>query len=146
MGGKADWLAGGLPVQGHGADHRTLLDVVRRDAPTCGLGELIGEARKRVAAGWTTSIVVNAERVVLGELEPHALHEHRDLTAEQAMASGPTTLRPDVRVDDTAKAIRDSDVDHLIVTSADGRLIGVVPRKAIEQALQLAGNAAGHHH
>ena len=47
--------------------------------------------------------------------------------------------------DHLEEAMRGTDVGHLIVTSPDGRLIGVALRSEVEQAAKAAG-AAGHSH
>jgi len=65
--GKLDWLAAGGPIEGSNAQHPRAGEVARRDVPTCGLDERLGEVRDRVrAAGWDACVVVNQERVVFG--------------------------------------------------------------------------------
>ena len=46
--GEADWFAGGLPREGRDAAIPRAGDVARRDVPTCGLDDRVGEVRERV--------------------------------------------------------------------------------------------------
>src|SRR6266540_3336835 len=67
--GKLDWLAAGLATEGSNALRPRAGDVARREVPTCGLDQRLGEVAQRVgAAGWDACVVVNHERVVLGLL------------------------------------------------------------------------------
>ena len=67
--GIQDWMGAGLPTAGTNAERPRLLDVVRRNVPTCGLGERLGDVRDRVLAeGWEACVVVGDARVVLGLL------------------------------------------------------------------------------
>ena len=55
--GILDWKTAGLPVEGTNAQQPRLVDVVRRDVPTCSLGEQLGGVRNRVAAaGWDACV------------------------------------------------------------------------------------------
>src|SRR6266704_330398 len=97
--GKLDWLAAGLATEGSNALRPRAGDVARREVPTCGLDQRLGEVAGRVrAAGWDACVVVNHERVVLGLLRARELHADPQLRNEQAMRPGPTTFRPDVPI------------------------------------------------
>ncbi len=68
-GGKADWAVHGLPLEGRTAGRRRVIDVARKDIPTCGPREPLGAVRDRVrAAGHDVCIVVNERGIVLGRL------------------------------------------------------------------------------
>src|SRR5919199_650618 len=78
--GKQDWFAAGLPSEGKLAGRPKPGDLARRDVPTCGLAERVGDVHERArAAGWDACVVVNAESIVLGlmprEAAERALHE-----------------------------------------------------------------------
>ena len=134
--GKLDWLAAGLPIEGTNAERPRAGDVARRDVPTCGLDETVGEVRGRVrAAGWDACVIVNDERVVLGLLREAELEKGRDEPVEQVMRPGPSTLRPHVPIEEMAHFMTDHDLPTSPVTSSDGRLIGVLRREdAVEAA------------
>jgi CBS domain-containing protein len=50
------------------------------------------------------------------------------------MESGPSTIRPHVTVESMIESMRKQRVEHSVVTTLDGRLVGVLYRKDIEQA------------
>src|SRR5258707_15070432 len=67
--GKEDWLAWGRPREGRTAQVPTVGEVARRDVPTCGLAERVGEAKARAqATGYDACVVVNERRGVRGGL------------------------------------------------------------------------------
>src|SRR2546426_8658932 len=73
-GGKADWLAAGLPTEGTGSRKPRVLEFVRRDVPTCRLGETVADAAARAtAAGSDVCMVVNEQDILLGRLDPKEL-------------------------------------------------------------------------
>ena len=63
MGGKQEWLAYGLPLDGEDAQMPRAGDRAARDVPTCSPSERVGAVRERVhAAGWDVCVVVNEQR------------------------------------------------------------------------------------
>lgn len=136
VGGKADWFAAGLPIEGEAAAVRRLGDVVHRDVPTCELEERVGVVRDRVRQqGWNGCIVANHRHIVFGFLPAEALDGDPSVSVEQAMASGPTTVRPNLSLDQALGMMRDNDVGSIIVTSSDGSLIGIAQRADLEAAV-----------
>lgn len=125
--GKLDWMAAGLPTEGTNAVHPRAGDLARKDVPTCGLKERLGDVRERVRAqGWDAVVVVNDEHVVLGLLRAKELEKDPDLVIEKAMRPGPSTFRPFV----SRKEMADFMVGHQLVsspiTTSDGRLVGLL--------------------
>lgn len=111
--------------------------VARRDVPRCGLGERIGEVRKRVEADdWDLCVVVNEEEVVLGLLRARELGADSDATVEQVMRSGPATYRPDTLLTYAVERLRKRDVQGVLVTRSDGTLIGWLRREDAERAVE----------
>jgi CBS-domain-containing membrane protein len=135
--GKADWFASGLPKEGRLASLPTIGDAARRDVPTCAPAEKIENAWNRVqVAGWDACVVVNKERVVLGLLREKELSSDPGATVERVMRSGPTTFRPDVPVGKMADRMRERGAHTVLVTTSDGRLVGLLYR---DDAERLAG-------
>ncbi|MGH2614161.1 MAG: CBS domain-containing protein [Thermomicrobiales bacterium] len=135
--GKADWLAFGLPSEGHDANTQRVGQIARRDVPTCALHERVPEVRDRVeTAGWDECLVVNDRQVVLGRLHGASLEVPADTTAEEAMEPGPTTTRPDEPLIRIGPRLRDKHVGRIIVTTPDGRLVGIAERRTAERALR----------
>jgi CBS domain-containing protein len=130
--GKQDWMGTGLPTEGTNAERPRLVDVVRRDAPTCSLGESVGEVRDRVvAAGWNACVVTSDEGVVLGLLRAKELESDPELAVERVMRPGPSTFRPLVSVEEMARTMTDRNLENSPVTTSDGRLVGLVRREDV---------------
>ncbi len=132
---KVDWFAAGLPMEGALAEVPTVGDLARRDAPTCAPEEKIGEVRGRVrGTGWDRCVVVNGERVVLGLLREKELASAPEATAEEAMRSGPTTVRPDTPAGKMVERMRKRGTGSVLVTTPDGELVGLMYREDAEHA------------
>jgi CBS domain-containing protein len=135
--GKSDWMAAGLPTEGTNAQHPRARDVARKDVPTSGLKERLGDVSERVrAAGWDAVVVVNDKRVVLGLLRSKELDKDPNLTIEQAMRPGPSTFRPDVLITKMAKYMDEHKLDNSPITTSDGKLVGLLLRS---DAARVAG-------
>ena len=130
--GKQDWMGAGLPTDGTNAQHPRLVDVVRRDVPTCSLGERLGDVRDRVAAaGWDACVVVSQGRVVLGLLRARELEADPELLVERVMRPGPSTYRPFVSVAEMRRTMLERNLENSPVTTSDGKLVGLVCRQDV---------------
>jgi CBS domain-containing protein len=135
--GKADWGSFGLPLEGRRASPTRVGAHARIDVPTCGLGERLREVCERLRdAGWDTCFVVDGRRVVFGRLGRSALARDDDLSVEEAMTSGPSTVRPSFELDRAVERMRAQGLSSLPVTRSDGTLVGVIRREDAERALQ----------
>ncbi len=135
--GKADWLASGLPVEGKFADYPRAGDVARRDVPTCRLTDRLGDVRDRTLdADQNVCVVVNDDRIVLGRLRGDALGGDPEATVESVMESGPTTTRPDDPLEAITERLQSARVASILVTTPDGRLVGVLYRRDAELRLK----------
>jgi CBS domain-containing protein len=132
--GKADWSASGLPTEGTLASVPDTGDAARQDTPTCTTTEKIGDVRDRTRrAGWDRCVVVNEERIVLGLLREKELDADSEVTAEEAMRNGPATFRPDEPAEKIAKSMRERGASAVLVTTSDGRLVGLLCRDDAER-------------
>jgi CBS domain-containing protein len=130
--GILDWKTAGLPVEGTSAPPPRLVDVVRRDVPTCSLGERLGDVRDRVAAaGWDACVVVSSGHVVLGLLRARELQADPQQLVDQVMRPGPSTYRPFVPVEELRGIMSDRNLESSPVTTSDGRLVGLVRRQDV---------------
>jgi CBS domain-containing protein len=130
--GKQDWMAAGLPTEGTNTEHPRLIDVVRRDVPTCSLGERLGDVRSRVtAAGWDACVVVSPQRVVLGLLRARELQGDPQLPVDKVMRPGPSTYRPFVTVAEMRRIMIDRNLPNSPVTTSDGKLVGLVRQQDV---------------
>jgi Mg/Co/Ni transporter MgtE len=135
VGGKADWGAAGLPLEGLAGSGTRVGAHARRDVPVCRLDERLQEIRRRVG-GWNVCFVVDADGVVLGRVGRSALRRDDDVSVEQAMSEGPSTIRPSARLEPVVERMRARDLTSLPVTLSDGRLLGLLLRDDAEAALK----------
>ena len=130
--GLQDWKGAGLPTEGTNAERQRLVDVVRRDVPTCSLGERLGDVRDRAAAaGWDACVVVSENRVVLGLLRTKEIEADPDLLVERVMRPGPSTYRPLVSVEEMRHTMIDRNLESSPVTTSDGKLVGLVRKEDV---------------
>jgi CBS domain-containing protein len=135
--GKADWLAAGLPTEGPESTTPRAGDAVRRDVPTCTLTDRLADVHNRLRdSGWTSCIVVNDHRVVLGRLRESALSDNPDATAESVMEPGPTTIRPSEPLKEFIERMQKRRVGSIILTTPEGELIGVLKREDGQRRLE----------
>jgi predicted transcriptional regulator len=135
--GKVDWMAAGLPTEGTNAQHPRAGDMARKDVPTCGLAETLGEVKARVEAnGWNAVVVVNDERVVLGLLRSKELAMDAAQPIEKVMRPGPSTFRPYVSLHEMLHVMVDHKLENAPVTTSDGRLVGLLLQKDVVAAME----------
>jgi Mg/Co/Ni transporter MgtE len=127
-GGKSDWLAAGLPVEGHAAHDETAVRYVH-DVPTCTRDETLGDVRARVqAAGEDVCVVVHGDGVVLGRVRGEAFDGDPQQRVEAVMEDGPTTVRANEPLGPLLGRMEHHGVTAILVTDADGRLLGELRR------------------
>ena len=108
---------------------------LRTDVPTCRLEDRLPELSRRLdESGWETCFVVNDESVLLGQIGRGAIRGRQDLSAEETMTPGPSTIRPSARLDAVAERMQRQGLTTLPVTTPDGRLVGLIARGDVEQA------------
>ena len=129
MGGKEDWLARGLPTEGENADAPRAWRLARDDVVTCALDDLVGEVRERILASpYGFGFVVTADGCVLGRMRKSELDCDPTLRAEDVMEPGPSTVRADLSPEELRERLDKKDLRFAVVTTPEGRLIGVVAR------------------
>ena len=139
--GKADWSASGLPTECTRAGTPTIGEAARRDVPTCAAAEKVGAVRERLGgSSFDRCVVVSKQGIVLGLLREKELAADPAATAEEAMRNGPATFRPDEPVEKVAKRMRDRGASAVLVTTPDGRLVGLLYRDDAEHAVGLGAS------
>ena len=135
--GKADWGSAGLALEGANGSQTRVGAHVRTDVPLCGLDDRLHDVRDRLEdSGWDTCFVLDERGVVLGRLGRRAIHGREDVSAEDAMTLGPSTIRPSARLGDMVERMRKQNLTNLPVTTSDGRFVGLVTRQDAEEALR----------
>ena len=87
------------------------------------------------AAGEKVCIVTNEEGVVLGRLRGEAFNADPEASIESVMEAAPTTIRPDLLLEEITEHLRDRKVGSIVVTTSVGRLIGILYRSDAERKL-----------
>jgi Mg/Co/Ni transporter MgtE len=135
--GKADWASFGLPIEGAHHSGTRVGSHARTDVPACGLDGRMPQVREHVrAAGWDTCFVTDGRGVVVGRLGRAALGGSDDVSVEEAMTLGPSTVRPALELEKAVERMRRQDLTTLPVTRSDGVLVGVLRREDAERALE----------
>jgi CBS domain-containing protein len=133
--GKVDWRAHNLPIEGEQAEVPTAGRVARDDVVTSALQDRVGEVRERIERSpYGFALVTTPGRVVLGRVRGSALDCDPNLSAEEVMEPGPSTVRPDTEAAALAKRLAERDLRWAIVTNPEGELIGVASREDLERA------------
>ena len=139
--GKADWGSYGLPLEGAEGSGTRVGAYVRTDVPNCRLDDRLQEVCARLdESGWDTCFVLNEERVVLGRIGRRAIRGRGDVTAEEAMTPGPSTIRPSARLREIVERMRRQNLTNLPVTTPDGRFVGLLTLRKAEKARQELGD------
>ena len=143
--GKMDWVAFGLPVEKGQNGPSMLIEQIERQVPTCQLNESVGEAKRRAEKlGFQLCVVVNEEGIVLGLVEKDAWKKDSAMAVETIMDPGATTLRPSYLVEDALELLIKRSRDDIVVTSSDGRLIGIFMHREPERKKQIPNRRSGH--
>lgn len=136
--GKVDWMACALPVEGRPEGKIFLVDFVRQDVATCSLKDRVEEVKNKIR-GANQCVAVNRANVVLGVVDKEAWSQNGKKTVEEAMHLAPTTFRPNTPVDQAAAFMSQNDLAEILVTTSEGKLLGIVDRQTIEHAVDELG-------
>ena len=121
--GKVDWMAAGLPTVRADTSQRRALEAANRAPTTCSpntpLSDLVAD---------NSIIVTNDTGIVLGRV-PAGRRQSSSQTAEETMEPGPTTVRANEPLEPLLGRMADRGVDEIIVTTPEGRLLGVVAQR-----------------
>lgn len=124
--GKVDWMAAGLPTVRAGTSRRRVMDVADRHPPTCAPGVPVADAaRLSNADGRPSVVVINDVGIVLGRAGPRELRGPGDVSVESVMQPGPATVRAHEPLDALVDRMSERNVTEMIVSTPEGRLLGV---------------------
>jgi CBS domain-containing protein len=138
--GKADWGSARLPLEGTNGSETRAGAYVRADVPTCRLGDRLHEVCERLdESGWETCFVVDERSVVLGRIGRRAIRGKENVSAEDAMTPGPSTIRPSARLREAVQRMHRQNLTNLPVTTSDGRLAGLLTLHDAEEAIRHVG-------
>lgn len=133
MGGKADWVAAGLPVEGDHAGRPAAMTSLRTDVATCGLDDRAGDLHDAIGdSDVPFAVVVDNRGIVLGKVPRRDAEAKPDATAADLLVEGPTSTRADVDVADLAERMHRADTRTVLVTTGQGHFLGVLVREDLE--------------
>jgi CBS domain-containing protein len=116
-----------LPGAGKASSAPRAAGAARKDVPRCHLRDRRADVlRESRAAGWDVSVVVDEDDVVLGLVTDRADAADTAGSVEDTMHKAPATLRPHVTLEEAAKFLTDKRRDHVLITTAAGRLVGLL--------------------
>jgi len=123
-GGRAAWTVEGLPTEGRIGDARRIGQRAV-DVPSVAVGATIGDV---IAVGEIpyTVVVLGPDDVVVGALRPTVGSLPPQTRVRDVMIPAPSTIRPDLRVEEVARRFAKDGLDHVLVTTVSGVLVGLV--------------------
>jgi CBS domain-containing protein len=125
--GKVDWMAAGLPTERTDASERRALDAADRNPPTCAPDLTVAEAADLVNI-YGSVLVVDAG-VLLGRVRARNLADAAAAASvEDIMELGPATVRAHEPLEPLLERMAARGLPEIIVTTPEGRLLGVVHR------------------
>jgi rhodanese-related sulfurtransferase len=129
--GRAAWSADGRPTEGEIGDRDRIIDRVRRDVPRSDPDASVADVRKSIG-DWELCAVVDSDGILLGVIRADALEGSEHLAARDLLVPGPGTVRPDARVTEMAEQLDRDRLEHVLVTTFGGRLIGLLRRSDLD--------------
>lgn len=142
--GKADWLAAGLRREGQAAGVPLAGDVADRSVLICTVDQPVDDVVAMLdETGRRVCVVVDADEVVIGLLRHEDAASRTEGTVEAAMRPGPETVRADEPLAPLLERMARSGTEAVPVTDPEGRLLGLLERDDLEQAVIRAGAVAG---
>jgi CBS-domain-containing membrane protein len=134
--GIADWKAAGLPTEGTAEPGQRVIDATRSDVPTCQQDDTIGQIRSRVIdEGWDLCVVLDCDGMAIGRIRGDGFESPDDRRVVEVMEPGPSTVRPDQPLQPLVERMHDRDAPNVIVTTPQGKLVGILLRDEADQLL-----------
>jgi CBS domain-containing protein len=129
-----------LPLEGAEGSETRAGSHVRTDAPNCRREDRLQDICERLEeTGWDTCFVLDERGVVLGRIGRRAIRGQADVSADEAMTLGPSTIRPSARLREVVERMRRQSLTSLPVTRSDGRLLGLLTLRDAEEAVRTLG-------
>jgi CBS-domain-containing membrane protein len=138
VGGKADWLANGLPRAGKTATVPYAGELVDRDPPTCKLADTVTDVAAMLEAShYGFCLALNDQRILLGRVRRSTLARAEPrATAASVMEPGLSTVRFNTPARELVQRLAERELTTAIVTTPGGCLVGVFHRADAQRRLQ----------
>ena len=132
--GKVDWLAHALPVEGERSAPPTAGRLMREDVVRCAPQDRVSEVVDRIERSpYPFALVTSEHGTLLGRVRARLLKQ-ADGTVGDVMELAPSTVRPHRSAGKLAERLAEQDRRFAIVTTPEGRLLGVAWREDLERS------------
>jgi CBS domain-containing protein len=128
-GGRAAWTVMGLPTEGQIGDSRRIRRFVD-EVPVVAIDATVADVQRVGDIPYTVA-VLGCDDVVVGALRPSVLALPPRTRVRDIMIPAPSTIRPDLRVEEVAQRLADDGLDHVLVTTVNGVLLGLVTAEGL---------------
>jgi CBS domain-containing protein len=133
--GKVDWLAHDLELEGEDVDAPTVGRVMRDDAVRCSPADRAADVRELIERSpYPFGVVTSGGGTVLGRVPASALDASCEQTVGDVAEPGPKTFRPHRSAENVTAELAEKDLRWAIVTTPEGRLLGVASREDLERS------------
>lgn len=126
---KVAWFSMGLPAEGDVPDGQRA-GTLARGAVTCAPRTPLADLPDAGAGG--VVVVVDEDGVVLGTVRPERARSAGGTTAIDVAQPAPPTVRPAITAEELAASMDSDGQHHVLVSTLDGKLIGVVLREDLD--------------
>jgi CBS domain-containing protein len=108
---------------------------MRDDMVRAAPNDRVGALRRAIAhSPYPFALVTGRDGMLLGRVRASELDGAVDRPVGELMEPGPSTVRPHRSAGELARNLAERDLHWAIVTNPEGRLLGVVSRRDLEQA------------
>ncbi len=134
MPGKVDWLAHNLPLEGDETYAPTAGRAMRDDAALCRPTDRIAEVCESIERSpYPFALVTSDDRTLLGRAPSTVLDPASAGPVWDVAEPGPKTFRPHASAGKVAGFLADRGYRWAIVTTPEGRYLGVAAREDLER-------------
>jgi CBS domain-containing protein len=132
--GKVDWLAHNLPVEGDRTYAPIAGRAMRGDAATCRASDPITAVRESIEGSpYPFALITSDDGTLLGRAPSSALDPASERPVWDVAEPGPKTFRPHARAENVAGFLVDNGYRWAIITTPEGRVLGVASREDLER-------------
>jgi CBS domain-containing protein len=132
---RGDWLARGLRTEGEAAGRTRAHHFASAEVVIARVEERAEDIARRIgASSFPFALVASGDGTVLGRLPQSLAGASSGKRADEVMQPGASTTRGDTEATTVLDRLKRDDLSYAIVTTPEGRLIGVVRRSDIEAA------------
>ena len=132
--GKVDWLAHNLPLEGDRTYAPIAGRAMRGDAATCRPTDRVADVRESIEGSpYPFALITSDDGTLLGRAPSSGLDADSERPVWEVAEPGPKTFRPHAGAEKVAGFLADHGLRWAIVTTPEGRVLGVASREDLER-------------